>query len=99
MVVSCNKPGCSREWETDPVFDVTCPNCGAEPGEKCKRPSGHVVWDTGNSLPRGAHRARDIEALDKGAYGTCPTGRCPASVEELETQPEADEQATFESYA
>lgn len=86
----CAKPGCDKTYEVDPVFQVGCPRCGAEPGKKCKRPSGHVAWDPKSNLPRGAHRDRDYEALRQGAYGTCPLGICPEIIKELENPPETD---------
>ena len=75
---------CGKEWDTDPVFEVRCPTCGAEPGQKCRRPSGHLVWNQKwPGLPKGAHPKRDIQALKEGKYGPCPIGRCPSSVDEL----------------
>lgn len=81
---SCNKNGCEKTWERDPIIEVGCPQCGADPGVKCKRPSGHDAWDQGNALPKGVHKIRDMQALKEGAYGKCPLGRCPNSLEELD---------------
>jgi hypothetical protein len=68
----------------DPVFMVSCPSCEAGKGEKCRRPSGHLVWNSEwSGLPKGAHADRDIKALKEGVYGTCP-GPCPDSYEELQ---------------
>ncbi len=82
---------CDKEIDPDPVFQVDCPTCEAEAGEKCKRPSGHPVWDPQwGGLPKGAHPKRDLKALDEGAYGSCPLGRCPESLAELDRKPEGD---------
>lgn len=75
---------CGATWEQDPVFMVGCPVCEAGPGEKCRRPSGHLVWNTGwNGLPKGAHPKRDIEALRNGAYDRCTCDDKPDSVADL----------------
>lgn len=80
----CQKPGCTRTWDRDPTLEVTCPNCGAEPGRLCRRPSGHTVWNPDwPGLPKGIHPERDREALREGAYGKCPSGRCPESLADL----------------
>jgi hypothetical protein len=43
-----------------------------------------LVWNQKwDGLPKGAHAERDIKALKEGAYGECPLGKCPSSVEEL----------------
>jgi len=82
MGMSCAH--CDKSWEPDPVFQVDCPSCEAEAGEKCRRPSGHLVWDPKwGALPKGAHPKRDIEALKQGVYGDCPRGTCPTSLAEL----------------
>ena len=84
---SCQKKGCDRSWDQDPVFMVACPSCEAGPGEKCKRPSGHPVWNPGwPGLPKGAHPERDLKALEEGKYGACPTGKCPETPDELEAK-------------
>jgi hypothetical protein len=49
----------------------------------CRRPSGHLVW---HSQGRGWHKDRDLKALDEGAYGICPSGRCPNSIDELSVE-------------
>jgi len=38
----------------------------------------------GKGLPKGIHESRDLKALDEGAFGECPFGRCPSSTDELE---------------
>ena len=68
--VICNRPGCDREWNNDPILDVACPDCRAGVGIRCKRPSGH----SGSFVD--AHAARDLEADRQGAYGACPLGLC-----------------------
>lgn len=76
---------CEKCIDPDPVFQVDCPTCEAEAGEKCRRPSGHLVWDPQwDGLPKGAHPKRDLRALDQGVYGPCPLDRCPESLEELD---------------
>lgn len=79
---SCNKDGCSKSWDRDPMVEVECPTCEAEPGELCRRPSGHIVWT--KKYPKGVHASRDMAALKAGAYGTCPLGKCPDGIEELD---------------
>jgi len=76
----CQHAGCPKSFERDPALEVACPECDAEPGTLCRRPSGHVVWNTEWDLPRGIHPERDVEALRQGIYGECPLGRCPESV-------------------
>lgn len=76
---------CEKHIDPDPVFQVDCPTCEAEAGEKCRRPSGHPVWDPKwGGLPKGCHAERDLKALKEGAYGSCPIGRCPESLEDLD---------------
>jgi hypothetical protein len=66
----CAKPGCSRQWPRDPVLEVSCPDCHAPVGTRCRRPSGH-------SGPLIAlHAARDVLAYRQGFYGPCPLGLC-----------------------
>ena len=76
----CQKSGCTKSWDRDPVLEVSCPKCEADVGDSCKRPSGHQVW---NGFGR-FHKARDLKALEEGAYGECPMGRCPESIDELD---------------
>lgn len=82
---SCGRSGCSKTWDRDPVYEVECPQCGADVGVKCKRPSGHGVW---HDQGRGWHKSRDIAAHNAGAYGECPSGRCPQPTEYLEPDEE-----------
>lgn len=78
---------CEKEIAPDPVFQVDCPVCDASVGEKCRRPSGHVVWTPKwEGLPKGVHPRRDLKALAEGKYGTCPLGRCPEDLKELEAK-------------
>lgn len=93
-MLKCQKDGCDRSWDQDPVFMVGCPSCEAGPGEKCKRPSGHPVWNPGwSGLPKGAHPKRDLKALEEGKYGTCPTGKCPDTLDELDAKKKREAQA------
>lgn len=66
----CNKPGCGREWDCDPVLLVPCPSCGAPVGTRCRRPSGH----SGPFVE--LHAERDLLADAQGKYGPCPLGLC-----------------------
>lgn len=66
----CSKPGCNVEWDRDPALEVECPDCKAQVGSGCRRPSGHG----GNFVD--LHAARDLAADAAGAYGTCPLGLC-----------------------
>lgn len=75
---SCNIDGCGREWPRDPVLEVACPICRAQPGSPCvaRRPSGHVHTGAYAGLPPWGHDERDLAALAAGAFGQCPLGRC-----------------------
>ena len=53
---------CGHKWPQDPCFEVTCPTCGALPGQYCKRPSGHQ----GPFV--SFHAQRDLEAARQGCY-------------------------------
>ena len=65
MTVSCSNCGC--EWEQDPALEVPCPVCLADVGERCRRPSGHIVW---GGQP---HPERDRLAMQEvPGYGKCP---------------------------
>lgn len=66
----CANPGCGRIWDRDPVLEVTCPDCRAPIGVRCKRPSGHSGPFT------ELHASRDILADRLGTYGACPLERC-----------------------
>jgi hypothetical protein len=73
MSLQCNQPGCTHEWEQDPVLKVKCPNCHAPAGRVCRRPSDHQVW-----YPWGRfHLERDLEAARAGAYHHKCTRPCP----------------------
>lgn len=52
---------CGLSFDTDPALAVTCPTCGAEPGTKFQRPSGHTVW-------HDAHTVR----INAGVDAVCP---------------------------
>lgn len=81
---TCTHDGCPKSFDHDPALEVTCPTCDAEPGDLCRRPSGHAVWNADwPGLPKGIHPDRDREALRQGAYGSCPLNQCPESVEDL----------------
>jgi hypothetical protein len=66
----CNKPGCSKCWDVDPVLLVPCPDCQAPIGVGCRRPSGH----SGPFIE--LHAARDLLADREGKYGPCPLSIC-----------------------
>lgn len=67
---SCQRAGCDRTWPRDPVLEVSCPDCGAPAGVRCRRPSGH----SGPFVD--LHAARDLAADRAGTYGHCPLGTC-----------------------
>ena len=56
----CNKPGCGKCWDIDPVLLVPCPDCQAPVGVGCRRPSGH----SGPFVE--LHAARDLLADREG---------------------------------
>ena len=37
----CIRSHCTATWPRDPVLEVSCPDCGAGIGVRCRRPSGH----------------------------------------------------------
>lgn len=56
---------CQRQWRRDPALEVPCPSCGADVGQRCKRPSGHDAW--------AMHPERDRRALrEVDGYEPCP---------------------------
>jgi len=62
---------CEQSWDRDPALEVECPQCYAEPGSRCRRPSGHPV-NIGTQL-HGIHRDRDKQALEVvETYDPCP---------------------------
>ena len=67
---------CNRTMPGDPVLEVTCPSCGAEPGTKCSRPSEH----SGSFVH--PHAKRDRLALATGVTPPCPEGMDPMTPEE-----------------
>lgn len=71
---------CPVVYEIDPVYMVPCPTCHAPARVRCRRPSGHS-----GPFVR-FHKERDIAALQAGAYGTCPLGKCPTYAEWLARQ-------------
>jgi hypothetical protein len=70
MSAFCQRDGCSKTWDRDPVLEVACPSCSADVGVKCRRPSGHG----GNFVH--PHDKRDLLADAEGHYGECPKGIC-----------------------
>jgi len=56
---------CGEEWPRDPALEVTCPDCHAEPGHTCVRPSGH----SGPFV--NLHYARKQAAFDQGFENVC----------------------------
>lgn len=71
--VRCSKEGCGKTWPRDPVLEVTCPTCRAQPGHRCVRPSQHKVFGAKHGF---FHAARDLAADEAGKYGDCPLGQC-----------------------
>lgn len=67
MGVGCNK-GCGRTWPRHPAREVSCPDCNARVGQRCRRPSEHGAADY--------HRARYLAAYDAGHFGECPWNCC-----------------------
>ncbi len=64
MTVSCDR--CGQSWRRDPALEVRCPDCGAQPGRKCRRPSEHGIFGG------GLHAARDRAAMKAGILVKCP---------------------------
>lgn len=74
--VRCDR--CGQEWPRDPVLEVECPVCGAQPGQACRaaRPSGYVHSASFAGLPPWGHDERDILAMQiVPGYGRCPASR------------------------
>lgn len=63
MSVTCNN--CGQTWERDPRLEVPCPDCEADVGQRCRRPSEHECE---------VHVAREQRALDEGKLQMCPAG-------------------------
>jgi DNA-directed RNA polymerase subunit RPC12/RpoP len=79
--VSCSK--CGQEWERDPALEVTCPTCGADVGQRCRRPSGH---------PAELHAPRDKKALrEVDGYGRCPATPADETIDIDEAHDESPE--------
>lgn len=78
MTARCRREGCDRTWDRDPCFEVACPQCGADVGDRCVRPSGwsgpFVTW----------HKDRDLLALEEGHYGACPLDICAESIDDVD---------------
>lgn len=66
---------CGETWTHHPVLAVPCPDCGAERGIWCKRPSGHRAWGD-------LHVSREQAALDEGVLR-----RCGEAVSAINTNP------------
>lgn len=66
MTVHCRS--CGQEWPQDPAKAVACPDCGADEGQRCVRPSGHRC---------AIHFDRDRLALARGIAPPCPDGTNP----------------------
>lgn len=62
---TCNL--CGQRWARDPRLEVPCPDCGAQVGQYCRRPSAH----RGNFVE--FHVAREQLAVDRGFL----TRECP----------------------
>lgn len=63
MTVHCQT--CGRRFPRDPAREVPCPECGADVGSPCRRPSEHRCK---------LHLSRDRLALVVTDYGPCPEG-------------------------
>lgn len=63
MTVRCRT--CGRQFPRDPAKEVPCPQCGADVGSPCRRPSEHRC---------SIHYSRDRLALAVTDYGPCPEG-------------------------
>lgn len=61
VAVTCEDCGVAQPYH--PVLAIECPDCGAKPGRKCKRPSGHRT--------RQPHADRINAAYETG-YTKCP---------------------------
>lgn len=81
VTIPCRR--CEKTWERDPVLEVECPTCEQPPGSPCvsEAPSGHRKSQAFQGLPPWGHDERDLAALEAGAYGECPEGRCPSPEE------------------
>jgi hypothetical protein len=71
---------CGHGFPQDPPFEVTCPACGAGPGQYCKRPSGH----SGPFVE--FHASRDLEALRLGFYDHDGVEGCGPNSDSIEAQ-------------
>lgn len=58
---------CGEEWDTHPVLEVDCPDCGAKAHTWCKRPSEHPAMEL--------HVSREQRALDLGFLKPCPASQ------------------------
>lgn len=57
----------------DTIGEVTCPRCGAKPGDPCKTESGKALaTDVGNVTTRYFHSSREkaFRAYRRGRQGT-----------------------------
>lgn len=84
MTVSCNRKGCDRTWEMDPILEVECPTCEAGIDARCKRPSGH----SGPLVDY--HQSRDTLAVKEGYYGECPLGIYAETLAEMDHDADFD---------
>ena len=73
----CNN--CGEEWPYDPALLVACPDCRADVGAMCVRPSGHPA--------AAIHAAREPAALAAGVLKRC--GKA-ALVAQAVAPPQAD---------
>lgn len=74
--ITCGDCGVELDFARDPALEVPCPDCGAPTGSRCRKPSGH-------RMAKGVvHNARDVRALEAGAYGRHrQEGRCSVTHE------------------
>lgn len=62
---------CDDAWPFDPARLVVCPDCGADIGHPCKRPSGHPLF--ANSF----HASREPAAMAAGLLQRCKAAPMP----------------------
>ena len=68
--VTCH--ACGEEFPRHPALEVKCPDCGANVGVHCTKPSGHTFWK--HELP---HVNREQLAVDRGLMNICTAARKP----------------------
>ena len=83
---------CGKWWARDPVLEVECPTCGQPTGSRYvhESPSGHRKSAAFQRLPPWGHDARDLKAVQQGAYGERPYGECSRHPERSSREPERE---------